>query len=139
MRAEIHLVVRWPDGRRTDVEMPTAFNEDTVTPAMLDAAEDLIRVLATGERVLPKDLYDVCSRAFGTTRDDAKKRLLAAMFGTKCFDPEPLLIGWTWRAHLDDLYADVRAKQWLRVTKKLALMLNHALDEIRENGKERMP
>jgi hypothetical protein len=46
-------------------------------------------------------------------------------------DPdEPMLIGWTWKAHLDDLYADLRADRWLKVSQKLALMLRYALDKV---------
>ncbi len=45
-------------------------------------------------------------------------------------DPdEPMLIGWTWKAHLDDLYRDLRADRWLKVSQKLALMLRYALDK----------
>jgi hypothetical protein len=44
-----------------------------------DVYEECKRVFRTN---LPRDLYDACGRAFGTTRDDAKERLLAAMYGT---------------------------------------------------------
>lgn len=54
-----------------------------VTTAMLEAAEDLLHTLTTGERQLPKDLYEVTARAFGTTRDDAKDRLIRAIYGGK--------------------------------------------------------
>jgi hypothetical protein len=43
---------------------------------------------------------------------------------------EPRLIGWTWQAHFDDLLKDVRAGKWIPVSKKLALMLTHAIDKV---------
>jgi hypothetical protein len=52
---------------------------------------------------------------------------------------EPMLIGWTWKAHLDQLLEDVRAAKWLRASKTLALMLRHTLDKIGEDGKEHRP
>jgi len=45
---------------------------------------------------------------------------------------EPMLIGWTWQAHVDQLLTDVRSARWLRASKTLALMLRHALDKIGE-------
>jgi hypothetical protein len=77
IKTQINLVVNRPDGRCS--EMTAA--GDQVTPAMLDAAEDLLHTLTTGERPLLLNLYDVCARAFGTTREDAKRRLMAAMYG----------------------------------------------------------
>lgn len=73
-RPRIHLVLNRPDGHCSKVEI----EGDPVTPAMLDAAEDLLHALSTGERLLPKDFYDTCARAFDTTREDAKKRLTRA-------------------------------------------------------------
>jgi hypothetical protein len=122
MKPRIRLVVERAGSNLSDVEIIG----DKVTPVMLDAAEDLLHALSSGERLLPKDLYDTCARAFNTTRDDAKERLLAAMYGKRAAD-EPYLIGWTWRAHLDQLHGDVRAGRWLRVSKALAMMLGHAL------------
>jgi hypothetical protein len=162
MTARIHLSLTRPNGHRSTIEV----SGEAVTPAMLDAAEDLITTLTSGERALPKELYDVCARAFGTTREDAKGRICAAMYGAKkpavptaeaasaadslsneqyyrgydrgvatavgwhhqhqrgsdAADP-----GWTWRAHFDELHANVCAKQWLRASKTLALMLSHVL------------
>lgn len=77
MKPRIHLVVERPDGRRSDANIVG----DPVTPAMLDAAEDLIHTLTTGERPPLKGLYDLCAIAFGTTREDAKERLLGASYG----------------------------------------------------------
>lgn len=73
----IHLIVTRPDGHCSNIKI----DGDPVTPTMLEAAEDLLHTLTCGERALPKDLYDACARAFGTTRDDAKERLLAALYG----------------------------------------------------------
>ena len=84
MRPRIHLVVERADYRRSDAEIVG----DSVTPAMHDAAEDLLHTLTTGERPPPKGLYDLCAMAFGTTREDAKERVLAAAYGMdkKAFD-----------------------------------------------------
>ena len=75
-RARIHLSLQQPDGQRS--EITETFN---VTPAMLEVAEDLLHILTTGERRPPKGLYELCATAFGTTRDDAKERLIGAMYG----------------------------------------------------------
>jgi len=56
---------------------------------MIEAAEDLLHTLTSGERALPRDLYDACALAFGTTRDDAKRRITAAMYGKKGESPDP--------------------------------------------------
>jgi hypothetical protein len=48
---------------------------------MLAVAEDLLHTLTTGDRPPLKGLDELCAKAFGTTRDDAKDRLLAAMYG----------------------------------------------------------
>lgn len=75
-RARIQLSLRWSDGRRS--EITETFN---VLPAMLESAEDLLHTLTTGERPPPKGLYELCAKAFGTTREDAKERLCAAAYG----------------------------------------------------------
>ena len=79
MKPHIHLVVERPDGRRSDIEI----GGDPVTTEMLDSAEDLLHTLTTGERPPPKGLYDLCAHAFGTTREDAKKRLIGAIYGKR--------------------------------------------------------
>ena len=79
MKPRIHLVVERPNGRCSNIEI----DGDPVTLEMLDAAEDLIHTLTTGERQLPKGLYELCAQAFGTTREDAKKRLLTAIYGKR--------------------------------------------------------
>ncbi len=79
MKPRIHLIIERADGRRSDIEI----GGDPVTTEMLDAAEDLLSTLTTGDRQLPKGLYDACAQAFGTTREDAKKRLLGAAYGQK--------------------------------------------------------
>lgn len=48
---------------------------------MLGVAEDLVETLTTGERPPLKGLYELCARAFGTTREDAKERIQAAAYG----------------------------------------------------------
>lgn len=45
-----------------------------------DIYEECKRVFRTN---LPRDLYEACARAFNTSRDDAKERLLTAMYGVK--------------------------------------------------------
>jgi hypothetical protein len=75
VKARIHLVIERENGVCTDTESAE------VTPAMMDAAEDLFTTLTTGERPLIKNLYDLCARAFGTTREDAKHRIIAASYG----------------------------------------------------------
>ena len=82
MKPRIYLAVKRPDGRCSNIKCDGA----AVTSAMIDAAEDLAHTLSTGERVLPKDiadLYDLCARAFATTRIDAKERLVAAAYGKR--------------------------------------------------------
>ena len=76
MKTRIHLLVEREDGHHWEIE-----SDDPVTPAMLDAAEDLAETLTTGERPPPKGLYDVCAKAFNTSRDDAKERIVAAAYG----------------------------------------------------------
>jgi hypothetical protein len=43
--------------------------------------------------------------------------------------PEPTFLGWTWRAHFDDLHRLVVEDRWLDVAKSLSAMLAHALDK----------
>ena len=74
----IHLVVERADGSRSEHEAVAQVTED-----MLDVAEDLLVTLTTGEHPPPKGLYELCATAFGTTRDDAKERLLGAMYGKR--------------------------------------------------------
>ena len=83
MKPRIHLVIERTDGRRSEIE-----TGNHVTRDMLDVAEDLLHTLTTGDRSPLKGLYELCAKAFGTTRDDAKDRLLAAMYGMdkKVFD-----------------------------------------------------
>ena len=76
MKIRIHLVVERDDGRRSEIESGAS-----VTPEMLDAAEDLLETLTTGERPPLKGLYDLCAKAFSTSRDDAKERIVAAAYG----------------------------------------------------------
>ena len=79
MKPRIHLVVERPDGRRSDIKI----SGDPVTTEMIDSAEDLVHTLTTGERPPIKGLYDLCATAFGTTRENAKKRLIGAIYGKK--------------------------------------------------------
>lgn len=76
MTPRIHLVVERTDGTRTEREAVAQVTED-----MLAVAEDLLVTLTTGERPPLKGLYDLCARAFSTSRDDAKERILAASYG----------------------------------------------------------
>lgn len=43
--------------------------------------------------------------------------------------PEPTFLGWTWRAHLDDLHHFVTEERWLETAKRLSALLVHALDK----------
>ena len=79
VKARIQLIVRHPDGHCSNVEIIGA----SVTPTMLEAAEDLIHTLSSDERTLPNGLYDVIAIAFATTREDAKARLLRALYSKK--------------------------------------------------------
>ena len=83
MKPRIHLVVERANGRRSEID-----TGGQVTQDMLDVAEDLLHTITTGDRPPLKGLYELCAKAFGTTRDDAKERLLAAMYGMdkKAFD-----------------------------------------------------
>lgn len=127
---QIRLVVERPDGRRSSIDVVG----DSVTKDMLDSAEDLLHTVTTGERPIIKNLYELVAQAFGTTRDDAKERIIGAAYGKKSTLTDPMLIGWTWKAHLDQLHADVHAARWLNVARTLALMLRHAVDQIGKAG-----
>ncbi len=83
MKPRIHLVVERVGGRRSEIETGAKVTED-----MLNVAEELLHTLTTGDRPPLKGLYELCAKAFGTTPDDAKERLLAAMYGMekKAFD-----------------------------------------------------
>lgn len=43
-----------------------------------------------------------------------------------------MLLGWTWKAHFEDLHQDIERKRWLRVADKLTTMLKHAIAEARK-------
>jgi hypothetical protein len=79
MKPRIYLVVRRPDGRLSDIKI----DGDLVTPDMLDSAEDLVHTITIGERPVLEGLYDLCALAFSTTREDAKERMLAAIYGKR--------------------------------------------------------
>jgi hypothetical protein len=152
MKPQIHLVVALPDGRRSDVEIAG----DQVTHDMRAVADILLLVLQgklMGEDIhaalcarmfdtrSSSDLYGACARAFDTTRADAKERLLRALYGSPLLakepepnEPEPTLLGWTWRAHLADLHAEIRAKHWVRASKRLVLMLGHVTNKIQDGS-----
>lgn len=72
----IHLVVERADGTRSEREVVAQVTED-----MSAVAEDLLVTLTTGQRPPLKGLYELCARAFSTSRDDAKERILAASYG----------------------------------------------------------
>ena len=78
-QTRIHLIVTRPDGHRSDIKI----SGDPVTAEMLAVAEELLHTLTTGERPPLKGLYEWCALAFGTTRDDAKKRLVGAAYGKR--------------------------------------------------------
>jgi hypothetical protein len=128
----IQLHVVRPDGHHYDFDLVG----QSVLPTMWEAVEDLVHALTTGERLLPKDLYDLCALAFDVPRDEAKRRILASSYGMsyaqikRATEPEPHLIGWTWKAHLTQLHDDVRAGRWIHVSKTLSLMLGHAVDKL---------
>ena len=79
MKPRIYLAVQRASGHCSEVDT----GDRDVSPEMLDSAEDLLHTVATGERSLPAGLYDLCASAFGTDREDAKKRLLGAMYGKR--------------------------------------------------------
>ena len=84
MKPRIHLIVTRANAHCSNIEI----SGDPVTPEMLDVAEDLLHTLTTGDRPPLKGLYELCAKAFDTTRDDAKERLIAAMYAMdkKAFD-----------------------------------------------------
>ena len=84
MKSRIHLILERPDGRYSNIDVVG----DRVTADMLAVAEDLVTTLTSGDRPPLKGLYELCAKAFGTTRDDAKERLLAALYDMdkKTFD-----------------------------------------------------
>jgi hypothetical protein len=79
LKPRIYLVIERPDGHRSSAEV----DGDPVTAPMLDAADDLLATLTTGERPPPAGLYEWCALAFGTTREDAKERLTGATYGKR--------------------------------------------------------
>lgn len=76
MTARIHLVIERTDGSRSEIDTGAQVTED-----MAAVAEDLLHTLTTGDRPPLKGLYELCARAFGTSREDAKERLHAAAYG----------------------------------------------------------
>ncbi len=81
MTPKIHLALIRSNAHASVLRVDTG-----ITPEMLDVAEELVHVLTTGERLPPKvfeGLYDLCATAFGTSRDEAKRRLMLAMYGGK--------------------------------------------------------
>jgi hypothetical protein len=50
--------------------------------------------------------------------------------------PEPLFLGWTWRAHLDDLHRLVTEERWLEAAKRLSGLLAQALDRAATRARE---
>lgn len=81
VRPQISLVLVRPDSCPDSPTPNIQIGGNRVTPVMLGAAEDLLHTLTTGERRLPSDLYEVIARAFSVTRDDAKGRVLLALYG----------------------------------------------------------
>lgn len=79
VKTHIRLIVTRPDGHRSDIKI----GGDPVTSEMLAVAEELLHTLTTGERPPPEGLYELCALAFGTTRADAKKRLIGATYGKR--------------------------------------------------------
>ena len=43
--------------------------------------------------------------------------------------PEPTFLGWTWRAHFEELQRLVEDGRWLEVAQRLSAMQAHALDK----------
>jgi Mg-chelatase subunit ChlD len=80
MKPRIQIVLTRPDGRSSNVSI----SGDPVTATMLEAAENLIGTLSTGDPApLPDGLYEAVALAFDTTRDDAKNRLAGALYGKR--------------------------------------------------------
>jgi hypothetical protein len=77
MSVQIKLAIERADGHRSEAEI----TGKPVTPVMLEAAEDLLETLSTGERPPPKGLYELVALAFGVTRDEAKRRIIGAAYG----------------------------------------------------------
>lgn len=77
---KILLVITRSDGTESRAE-GVAAKGDQLTEPMVHAAEDLLHTLTTGERPIVKNFYELCAKAFGTTRDDAKERVIAAAYG----------------------------------------------------------
>lgn len=77
MKPHIQVVLRRADGHVSRAKV----SGDHVTDDMVTVAEDLLETLTVGVRPPLKGLYDLCARAFGTTRADAKKRLIGAAYG----------------------------------------------------------
>lgn len=67
---------------------PPQIEGNGVAPSMLDAAEDLLHTRMSDEPPPLRALYEIVACAFGTTRDDAKRRLFAA-YSEKGFPPTP--------------------------------------------------
>jgi hypothetical protein len=82
-RVKIKLVVQRADGRRSEAEI----TGKPVTAPMLEAAEDLLETLSTGERPPLNGLYELVARAFSVTRDEAKRRITSAAYGGSTAKP----------------------------------------------------
>lgn len=72
----IRLGLIRPNNHGSEIEI----EGDAVTAIMLEVAEELLVTLTTGERPPLTGLYDLCARAFGTSREDAKQRLMFAVY-----------------------------------------------------------
>lgn len=72
----IHIALTRPDGSTT-----TETCAGEIAPVKIEAAEDLLETLSTGERPVPRGLYVLVAQAFGVDREEAKRRLLAASYG----------------------------------------------------------
>lgn len=87
VKPRICLVIDRADGHSSEHQV----GGGRVTPTMVEAAEDLRHTLMTGTRRFtgswPQDFYVTLARAFGTTLDEAKTRVLGAMYGTKHVAP----------------------------------------------------
>lgn len=78
-RPYIKLIVSRPDGSRSTARIAG----DNVTTPMIDAANDLIATITTGERSLPKDPYGARAAALAVSRAKAKVQSLRARHGGK--------------------------------------------------------
>jgi hypothetical protein len=63
-----------PRRHRSHYEIEEANDE------MVAVAEELLVTLSKGTRPPLQGLYELCAKAFGTTREDAKQRLTAAIY-----------------------------------------------------------